>query len=337
MSETNFRARERIDVMKIKKMLCRIGMIVLIVLAGICFWGKRNIKNPIVLSEEGEENRLYNGKEYVYKENLINILCMGIDKEEQMALRNDVGNSVGQADAIFLVSIDLEEKVIRVIAIPRDTMVLLQIYNEKGAYIGSETGQLCVQYAYGDGMERSANLMVKQVSYLLQELPIHAYVAINVHSLWMLNEAVGGVDMYMEEDYTALNPAFEKGTVVHLSGKLLENYIRERDTSIAGSAYTRMHRLKQYMLEYFKKAKAALAEDPTLPLQIFGILEKDMETDITADEIAFLVTNIMQCSLTENGLYTLPGEQIQGEEYEEFYVEESAAEELIINLFYEEK
>ena len=329
--------------MKYRKILLKTGIVIVIivvlVLTGICgnyFYGKSCLSRNVVPYPVDVENINFNGKNYRYRDGLINILCMGIDKEEQMALRNDVGNSVGQADAIFLVSIDVEKKEIRALAIPRDTMVTLQMYDDAGSYIGSGMGQITLQYAYGDGMEKSAQLMVSQVSQLLYNIPINGYAAINVRSLWSLNDAIGGVDMYMEEDYTLLNPAFEKGKVVHLTAKLLENYIRERDSDMPGTAYTRIHRLKQYMLAYFAKAKIALKEDVMLPFRALKALEKDMETDIVAGELMYLVTKVLGCSFSESNLYTLPGTQMQGTEYEEFYLEGIKAEELIVNLFYEE-
>lgn len=317
-----------------------IGVIVL-VFFGCYLYGKKSLSKNI-LPQEGiaeqtaYETMTYQGKEYVYRENLLNILCMGIDKEEQMAVRNDAENSVGQADAIFLVSLDLEKDEVRVLAIPRDTMVTLQMYDGNGYYMGSGIGQLTLQYAYADGMEKSANLMVSQVSSIMNQIPINEYAAINVYSLWNLNEAIGGIDMVMDEDYTMFHPEFKKGAVVHLSGNTLECYIRGRDIETAGSAYTRMHRLKQYMLAYFEKAKVELKEDVTLPFRVLDVLEKDMETSITADEIIYLVSEALSCSFSEENMYTLPGEQVRGLVYEEYYVDESALEALIVELFYEE-
>ncbi len=304
--------------------------------------GKATLSKNL-LEQEGTEEKtahrtmLYQGKQYTYKKNLVNILCMGVDKEEQMAVRNDADNSVGQADAIFLMSLDLEKDEVRVITIPRDTMVILEMYHASGYYLGSMRGQITLQYAYGDGMKRSAELMMQQVSALFNEIPINAYAAINVYSLWNLNEAVGGVDITMDEDYTLYNPAFEKGATVHLSGNLLENYIRGRDKTEAGSAYKRNHRLKQYMLAYFEKAKEALKEDVTLPFRCLEVLEENMETSITVEEIVFLVSEIMGCDFSEGNMYTLPGEQIWTGTYEEYHLDTDALNALIIELFYEVK
>ncbi len=41
----------------------------------------------------------YHGTTYQYRKDIVNILCIGVDKEEAMWERDDDGGSVGQADA----------------------------------------------------------------------------------------------------------------------------------------------------------------------------------------------------------------------------------------------
>jgi len=298
--------------------------------------GKETISKNLLEQENGAyETISYQGREYTYKENLVNILCMGIDKEEKMNVRNDADNSVGQADAIFLMSLDLEKNEIRLITLPRDTMVMLELYHASGVYLGSYPGQIALQYAYGDGMYQSADLMMKQVSNLFHNIPINAYAAINVYTLWNLNEAVGGVDMTMDEDYTMFHPELKKGETVHLTGNLMENYIRGRDKMERGSAYSRNHRLKQYMLAFFEAAKKELRTDITLPFRCLDALKENMVTNVTKDEIVYLVSEVLGCSFLEENIYTIPGEQILGEQYEEFYINEAALDEFVVELFYE--
>ncbi len=347
---------------KFKKIFYRVVLVcsILIIFAIIVFvvihaMGKRKIQedittdviisteqvvsteSPEVVEKADYEVITYQGQEYQYRDNLINILCMGIDKDEEMSLRDDNGNSVGQSDAIFLVSLDLENNDIRIIAIPRDTMVTIQKFDGNGSYLGSGPGQLTLQYAYADGQEKSAKLVASQVSSILGGIPINAYVAINLRCLWVLNDAIGGVDITMDDDYTVLNPEFKEGATVHLSGNSVENYVRGRDTSVAGSAYTRIHRQKIYIQAFFEKAKTVFKEDMTLPVTLMQTLEKDMETDITVDEAVYLLSEALDCSFLEENMCTLSGEIRKGEKYEEYYLDEDAVEALVVDLFYEEK
>ena len=320
---------------KIAIVLGLIILAVVLVFAGVYVSGKNKLSEDISQLKD-YKTITYQGKEYQYKDHVINVLCLGIDKEEQMAIRNDVDNSVGQADAIFLVSLDLETNDLRVISVPRDTMVTLQMYDGMLNYMGTRPGQITLQYAYADGMEKSSQLMIEQVSSLLG-VPVNAYVSINVYSLWALNAAVGGVDITMDEDYTLYNPAFEKGATVHLTENLLENFIRGRNCNESGSSHERVTRQKKYMIAFFEQAKKQLKKDVTLPLRILEGLEENMETDVTVDEVVYLLTNGMKCSFNEENMYSLPGEIVKGEMYEEYHLNDDAVKELVIKLFYEEK
>ena len=335
--------------MKKKKLLTGIGIFLGFVIAGIVLFsvvyhvGKKNIKTNIlnsltdIVDVSAYETVSYQGEEYIYRDNIINILCLGLDKEEVMGMRNDADASMGQADAIFLLSIDLEEDKIRLIAVPRDTMVTLQMHRTDGTYIGEREGQITLQYAYGDGKELSAMLMAQQVSSILDNIPIHAYMVVNVHSLWMLNDAIGGVDMVMDADYTKFNPAFVEGETVHLTGNLLENYIRGRDKKDPEGAYTRMHRMKLYMMGFFEQAKKAVLKDITLPVEMLSVLEKDIVTNVTADEVVYLVAEGMWCSFRSEDMYNLPGDNRLVDRYMEYRLDEEGVQRIVLDLFYEKK
>lgn len=325
--------------------LCMLGAFAFV---GIQQLGKGKLEENIVLPDITEGTEItadgqsyevveYRGQEYQYRDDIINILCLGIDKEEFMSQRNDGDGSVGQADAIFLLSLDLKENQIRLIAVPRDTMVTLEMYRSDGTYLGDTEGQITLQYAYGDGQELSATLTAKRVSEIMNNIPINGYLAVNVRCLWKMNEAIGGVYITMDDDYTAYNPLFEKGATVYLSGSNLENYIRGRDKLDIDGAYKRMHRMKQYMLAFFEQAKKVAKEDLTIPLQVMEQLKYDMETDITMDGAVYLLTKALKCEFSEADMHTLPGYNILEERYVEFCLDEEGVTELIIDLFYEEK
>jgi hypothetical protein len=49
-----------------------------------------------------------------------------------------------------------------------------------------------------------------------------------------------------------------------------------------------------------------------------------------------LLEDFADFTLTEDHVYTVPGETIKGEKYEEYYVDEEALYDLIIEVFYNE-
>lgn len=91
------------------------------------------------------------------------ILCMGVDKSVPMSERDPLTGSIGQADVVYLISVDTRTAEISLLAIPRDTMVEIEKYDSNLNYLGREMGQICIQYAYADGMTKSCELMCDRV------------------------------------------------------------------------------------------------------------------------------------------------------------------------------
>ena len=61
---------------------------------------------------------------------MINFLCLGIDKDTPIEARREASNlangSAGLADAIVLISINVESGELRLLAIPRDTVTTIK-------------------------------------------------------------------------------------------------------------------------------------------------------------------------------------------------------------------
>ena len=74
-----------------------------------------------IACEQGKEVT-YQGEKYVYNEDLVSILFLGVDKEafEEGGMVGD--GKAGQADALFLLVLDTKTGKNRLIAISRDTM-----------------------------------------------------------------------------------------------------------------------------------------------------------------------------------------------------------------------
>ncbi len=129
----------------------------------------------------------HNGQAYRFNEGMITILCMGIDqRSEEIQQLTGISGESGQADTIFLVTMNLESKKIKVIAISRDAMTEIPIYDAKGNYLGEEKNHLGLAYAFGDGKEISCQYMVDAVSKLFYGIPINGYAAFHMASITKL-------------------------------------------------------------------------------------------------------------------------------------------------------
>ena len=313
-------------------------------LAGSFFYlraqGEKNLKTEVVKTgkAKGEREGLfvtYNDKEYQYNEDIINFLCLGIDKDVSMEEMQTDGNE-GLADAVVLISVNVENGQIKILAIPRDTMVPVKVVDETGHFVKNANQQITLQYVYGSNAAMSCELMVDAVSNLLYKVPIQRYCSINLSAVTVLNDTIGGVDVQVLEDVHISGKNYHAGDVLHLQGTMALDYIRDRDCDIFGSSMGRLERQKQYMSNYFSTAVDAIKADMTLPMTLFQSLQGNMCTNITTEDIAYLVPELLDVSLNMEDMSMVPGEVTQPGELEEYIVNTDQLKELVINYFYEE-
>ena len=148
---------------------------------------------------------IWQGKEYVYNDDLSNYLMIGVDKED--IEETSVGQAnAGQADAIYLAVRDRRENTVTLISIPRDTMTEIELAAPGGKSIGTDVNHISLSYAYGDGAHESCRLTEEAVSNLLYGIPIQSYCAVSMDALPVLTESVGTLTVTvpndsMEEEY----------------------------------------------------------------------------------------------------------------------------------------
>lgn len=290
-------------------------------------------------SYELQEGQIrYNGKTYQYKENLMNILCLGIDSRDGIEKEKTPGTA-GQADCVILAVLDDDAKTIQLINISRDSMVPVHVYATDGSFVEDRKEQLALQYAYGNGRDWSCQLMEEAVSELFYGLPIHGYCALSMNSIADLNDAVGGVTVTVPEDLAVMQPKlFTAGTTVTLKGELAYHFVHDRDYKSADVASNnkRIARQKTYAVAFVNQLKQGMKEDFSLPVKLYQTAEKQMVTSISLDQAVYLCTEYMNSSFNTDNIYTIDGEVTMGEKYAEFRVDDEALYQLILDVFYEE-
>ena len=198
------------------------------------------------MADRGDDKKLsensdyiwHNGKAYRYNDQVITLLCMGIDQSGgEIQKEKNVSGESGQADSIFLAVMDPVSRQLSVIAISRDTMTKIPAFDNKGNYLGENINHLGLAYAYGDGREKSCQYMVDAVSRLFYGIPINGYAAFSLETIGKLNDAVGGVTVTVPEgeDMTSADPQLKSGEAVTLTGDMAETFVRWRNTEEHGS------------------------------------------------------------------------------------------------------
>lgn len=285
--------------------------------------------------KEPEEEGIvvYRGERYRYNEELITILCMGIDTNETVEVK-EISGKGGQADTIFLLVLDPVSAQMNLLGISRDTMTDIELYDLNGRYIGTDRNHLALAYAYGDGEHKSCELMKKAVSNLFYQMPIHGYCSINIQAIGPLNDLVGGVTVsIMDDDLAELG--FERGTTVTLDGKKAETYIRFRPNREAVSNGRRMERQKDYAFRYVTQAKKAFSDNLLLPVQAMEKIAPYLVTDLDISEISYLASLAAKMRFTSEDIRMVEGLEVTAAYHDEFYASDSRLFEMILEVFYE--
>lgn len=277
---------------------------------------------------ESKKTVTFEGKSYVYNKDLKTVLFMGVDSRENVDVQQNKGTG-GQSDTILMLIMNEKNKTTDLLAISRNSMVDLQIYSLDGEYMTTTTGQLALQYAYGDGGTKSCRLTKEAVSKLLYGVPIDAYVSMNLDGIVSLVSAFGGIEYTFTEDETEIDPAFTKGTTLLMDGAKTERYVRYRDITVTGSNEQRMQRQFQFLRSIFSQVRKKADADSKVYDTLMDSVKPYMVTDMTAEEIKALSEYDMSDTMNE-----VPGVVQQGEKYDEYIVDDDALYRLILELFY---
>ena len=159
----------------------------------------------------------------------------------------------------------------------------------------------------------------------------------NLSCIGTVNDAVGCVTVEMDDDYTLYNAKFKKGATVHLQGEEAQEFVQGRDITVSGSAYSRIGRQKRYLKAFISQAKKTLTQNPALAVNLMSQLSDYMLTDISTDEVLYISTELSGCNFDEENMQILQGNIQMGEQYEEYYLDDEAVQQTIIDLFYEEQ
>ena len=279
----------------------------------------------------------YQGKEYLYNTDIKTYLMMGVDIDGPVQQSSDYTQG-GQSDALFLLVVNNKTEQLQVISINRNTMADIELCDEEGIDMGPLNTQICLQHAFGDGKRLSCSKTVDAVSGLFQNIPISGYLAMNMGGIPQMNDAVGGVEVTVQQDisFPKAGVNLKKGQKVTLNGMQAYYYLHGRDTEEYDSATKRLQREEQYIVAYMDKLKKVSTENPDQVTEIYNSVSDYLVTSV---DFTSMIEQLMNYGFSEDQMYTVPGKTVEGKpidgkRYEEYHVDEDAMEELIMKVFY---
>ena len=238
-------------------------MLIVAAVFGAGIWKKQTASPHLKKSENSvsmdqqEDGITYKGKTYTYNDHLSNFLFMGIDTRGEV--ENQETDNTGQADAIFLVSMDRVTEQIHVISIPRDTITEIEVFTVGGKSLGKMENHINLQFAQGDGKRESCELMEDAVSDLFGGIHIQSYCAVNMDAIPVMTEIAGNVEVTVPDNSLAeVNPEFTEGAEVVLTKDNVEQFVRYRDIDPECSGAS--EQTKKFFAGIYEKSPGRVSE-----------------------------------------------------------------------------
>ena len=269
----------------------------------------------------------HNGHTYKLNENMVSVVVMGYDRTESTA----AAGQNGQADAVMVLAFDTKTGKATAIGVPRDSMV--DVSRTLGStYIGTDTMQLCLAFAYGDGADTSAENVTSAVSRTLYNMPMTYYLALNLEGVGPINDSIGGVTITPLQSIPGTDIVEGEETILRGSNAL--SYVKWRDTSILTSPLDRQARQVQYVKAFASKALTQAKGNVTSMIGLFNTASEYSITNLGLNEFSYLASTVVGSGVTSLDVVTLQGEAKQGETFMEYYLDKESVYQTVLDVYY---
>lgn len=213
----------------------------------------------------------------------INILAMGVDDVE----------GIHRSDTVALITVDIDNKRIKVMSLPRDTRTSIR---------GKGTQKLNHAFAFG-GVD-----LLKETVVNLIGLPIHYDLVVNYQSFPEIVDALGGIEIDVKKNLRYkdraghLNINIKKGWR-HLDGETALEFVRFRHDALGDIG--RIKRQQQFLKAVLKKlySPALMENMPGITKKILGMVQ----TNISPTQAIQLTSYLKDIPSERISFFTLPG------------------------------
>ena len=197
------------------------------------------------------------------------MLMLGVDERE---------GDKGRSDTMIVLTVNPELKSVKMLSIPRDTRTEI---------VGHGT-QDKINHAFAFG---GAEMAMDTVENFL-DIPIDYYMKINMEGFKDIVDAVGGVTVQNDLNFTEDGTTFNKGTI-ELNGKEALSYARMRYEDPNGD-FGRQSRQRAIIEAVIKEG--ASVSTLTSYGDVFDALSKNIQTNLTFDDMMDIQKNYRDAS-----------------------------------------
>lgn len=283
-------------------------------------------------TNEESTAQVFMNNQWYQKKNVETLLVMGIDNYGAITGSSSYNNT-NQADFLVLFVRDTDTGESKAIHLNRDTMTDITMLGVTGEAVGVQHAQLALAYNYGRGENDSSRNTANAVENLLYGMKVDHYITVTMKAVPIMNDWAGGVEVEISDDFSAVDEALVQGETIRLQGDQALTFVRTRLGMGDSTNINRMERQRKYASAWVDQAQMKL-RDTEAVAQLVLKLSDYHYSDCTADEMAEFANELSETPSVE--IYELPGEATQGEHYIEYYVDEAALQQLVLEVFFEE-
>ena len=266
-------------------------------------------------------------------------LLLGVDRP---GVATEVGTDVGggQSDGIYVIAMDNDNKSVKILQLNRDTYTDIVIPDIFGNELTTVKDRLGLAFASGTGMEDSCINAEKSISRFLHGLEFDGYVAVYYDAIAPVVDSVGGVDLVIEDDMTAVSSDFVKGAKLHVDGNGAYQFCRAR-TAVGDQANTgRMRRQRAFLDSFIGTCRAQIKEKSGIINDIYNASSPYIVSNLSQGELCNIGAKALGYS--NGGIVTPAGKEewVTGDDgirFNQFIVDESSLSALLKDLFALEK
>lgn len=305
---------------------------ILVVFAGvfavIYFAGNGMMPDTSTLREIEHE-----GERYAPNDAIVTYLLIGVDSDAATPSSSEQRNH-GLASFIALFAFDIRQKSCTVVHINQDTVAQIRVLDANGKVIDNRTAQIALSHSYGSRAEDSALNTVAAVSELLHSVPITYYISLTMDGLAAMNDAVGGVSILVEDDFSSVDVSLRQGERIMLSGEQAVTFLRSH-AEMKDDSLSQMARQQQYMKALYAALSGGIKKNPSLIRDIYEGLVSNMTTNCSIYSLLTFGDRVRDYSLVD--VISLTGETAVQDGNVAYCLDETALMKTVLDIFYKKK
>lgn len=241
----------------------------------------------------------------------INVMLIGLDSsaerdELDMGARNDTN---------IIINADFDKKTVKMLAIPRDTIVDMQRVDSSGKASSPFKNRINTAFHYGGGaddygyqnvMDRASHFLSCNGKY---EIPIDYYLSINIDGIVPICDAVGGVPLTLDSDFPGLG--WKAGQTVIIQGDVAQMYLRWRHPEEVGNHTGDIGRGRRQELFLIALAKKIKSMGPVETVEkLYESMQRYMNTNMSLEQIVAMGQALENINLNDIKVDSIEGRNL---------------------------